>query len=252
MVGNRKGFTLIEVLAVTAIVVMVLAGILSFSIFGQKLFHSGARQGDLHSSVRLATERVIREVRYARDIMLLGETWDPSGVDTTDYTYIYHDSTSQTLMLLDSSGSRPLSNQIVSGVSFQAQGSMLLFTIHGENRSSSFTLDSSVQPMNVSGGISGPSSSSALCFSLPAVGAMPEPDPEDSGESEDPDPPDPGPDPPEESDPPYTQWNESTVYYTGDRVTQDGRAFEAKWYTQGANPLTNSGQWDVWKEVFDY
>ncbi|MGI6365607.1 MAG: PilW family protein, partial [Bacillota bacterium] len=53
MVKNLRGFTLVEVLAVMAIFLLLLAGVYSFFISGQKLFLSGSRQTDLHGSVRL-------------------------------------------------------------------------------------------------------------------------------------------------------------------------------------------------------
>ncbi|GAF19163.1 5'-nucleotidase [Bacillus sp. JCM 19046] len=47
-----------------------------------------------------------------------------------------------------------------------------------------------------------------------------------------------------------TEWNEKEIYTAGDQVLYDGKLYEAKWWTQGENP-SQSGQWDVWKEVKD-
>src|SRR5712692_5641518 len=43
-------------------------------------------------------------------------------------------------------------------------------------------------------------------------------------------------------------WNSATVYTGGLRVSYNGIIYEAKWWTQGDNP-SQSGQWDVWKQV---
>ncbi|MDQ0273560.1 carbohydrate-binding protein [Cytobacillus purgationiresistens] len=48
----------------------------------------------------------------------------------------------------------------------------------------------------------------------------------------------------------HETWSPDKVYVAGDRVSHDGRVFEAKWWTKGENPL-KSGQWDVWKEIKD-
>ncbi|MCM2676743.1 5'-nucleotidase C-terminal domain-containing protein [Alkalicoccobacillus plakortidis] len=45
------------------------------------------------------------------------------------------------------------------------------------------------------------------------------------------------------------EWNEKTIYDTGDQVTVDGQVYEAKWWTQGQNPQNNSGTWEVWKKI---
>ncbi len=44
-------------------------------------------------------------------------------------------------------------------------------------------------------------------------------------------------------------WSASAVYTGGMRASKSGTIYEAKWWTQGNDPLTNSGQWDVWKVI---
>lgn len=43
-------------------------------------------------------------------------------------------------------------------------------------------------------------------------------------------------------------WNASTVYVGGDRVSHNGNAWRAKWWTLGEEPGT-TGQWGVWEEA---
>ena len=52
-------------------------------------------------------------------------------------------------------------------INFTAEGRILLFAIEGESGSESFTLDTSVRPLNLSGPISGADSSPVLRSSLP-------------------------------------------------------------------------------------
>ncbi|PFG43159.1 chitinase [Isoptericola jiangsuensis] len=43
-------------------------------------------------------------------------------------------------------------------------------------------------------------------------------------------------------------WSASKVYVGGNRVSHQGRLYEAKWWTTGENP-TQSGQWGVWRDL---
>ncbi len=43
-------------------------------------------------------------------------------------------------------------------------------------------------------------------------------------------------------------WNSTAVYTAGNRASRNGNVYEAKWWTQGDDPLL-SGQWDVWKLI---
>jgi chitodextrinase len=44
-------------------------------------------------------------------------------------------------------------------------------------------------------------------------------------------------------------WSPLTAYNGATRVSKNGTIYEAKWWTQNNDPLTNSGQWDVWKII---
>ncbi|SMC28223.1 Carbohydrate binding domain-containing protein [Andreprevotia lacus DSM 23236] len=46
----------------------------------------------------------------------------------------------------------------------------------------------------------------------------------------------------------YAAWNNDSVYLTGQRITRNGRNYEAKWWTQGNDP-TVSGQWGPWADL---
>ncbi len=43
----------------------------------------------------------------------------------------------------------------------------------------------------------------------------------------------------------YSEWNENTVYNSGDMVVYQNRIYKAKWWTQGEQPGTN----DVWEDT---
>ncbi|MFE9253508.1 chitinase [Streptomyces sp. NPDC007088] len=46
---------------------------------------------------------------------------------------------------------------------------------------------------------------------------------------------------------PANAWSASAVYVKGDRVTQNGHAWEAKWWTTGEKPGT-TGEWGAWQD----
>lgn len=46
------------------------------------------------------------------------------------------------------------------------------------------------------------------------------------------------------------EWSPSEVYTGGERVSYDGKIYEARWWTQGERP-DQSGQWGVWQYIED-
>lgn len=43
-------------------------------------------------------------------------------------------------------------------------------------------------------------------------------------------------------------WDAGTIYLKGDKVSQAGKNYEAKWWTQGEDP-TQTGTWGVWRDL---
>ncbi|WP_372076583.1 Ig-like domain-containing protein [Vibrio amylolyticus] len=42
-------------------------------------------------------------------------------------------------------------------------------------------------------------------------------------------------------------WDSATVYTSGDKVQQSNKAYSARYWTQGNDPVTASGPWDAWE-----
>jgi prepilin-type N-terminal cleavage/methylation domain-containing protein len=193
MVKNTRGFTIIEVMAVLAIVALLMAGLFSFFFFNQKMYSTGSSQANLHSTLRQTAERISSELRYVWRLSLLNEDeWDPEDVNTENFNYIYYDPEAKTVFLLNKEGRHPLSDQVISGISFEAKGSILLFTLDGVSGKTSFTLQSSVRPLNYNAAIAVPENPIAVRFipfelgsppDLPESPESPEEDP-DNGDSE--------------------------------------------------------------------
>lgn len=62
---NERGFTLAEMLVVCAIVGLVMAGLLGLVMSGQQAYWFGTTQVDAQQTVRVALERLVREIRAA-------------------------------------------------------------------------------------------------------------------------------------------------------------------------------------------
>jgi vibriolysin len=44
-------------------------------------------------------------------------------------------------------------------------------------------------------------------------------------------------------------WSSSRVYNNGDKASQNGKEYQANWWSQGDSPADNSGQWQVWSLI---
>lgn len=149
MVRDQRGYTLIEILAVLVIVLMLLGAVSTVMIFSQRLFISGSQQVNLHNDLRLASEKITRELRFAFFLEIIDESdWDVSTVDSAEYSYIYLDRETNTLIKLKDSKSNAISENVISDVFFVGNVSTLLFTLDGEGGGASYSLDSSVRLLN--------------------------------------------------------------------------------------------------------
>ena len=67
---NQKGFTLVELIVVLAIIALVMGVMSSVFIAATKTFEKGLDQYDLQANIRLASDFIINEVRNASEISL--------------------------------------------------------------------------------------------------------------------------------------------------------------------------------------
>jgi prepilin-type N-terminal cleavage/methylation domain-containing protein len=82
---NQRGFTLAEMLVVCAIVGLVMASLLGLIMQGQQAYWFGTTQVDGQQAVRVALERMAKEIREAGYEPLPGETDPTACPNSTNY-----------------------------------------------------------------------------------------------------------------------------------------------------------------------
>jgi prepilin-type N-terminal cleavage/methylation domain-containing protein len=83
--NNQRGFTLAEMLVVCAIVGLVMASLLGLTMQGQQAYWFGTTQVDGQQTVRVALERMAKELREAGYEPLPGETDPTACPNATNY-----------------------------------------------------------------------------------------------------------------------------------------------------------------------
>ena len=83
--NNQRGFTLAEMLVVCAIVGLVMASLLGLVMQGQQAYWFGTTQVDGQQTVRVAIERMAKEIREAGYEPLPGETDPAACPNATNY-----------------------------------------------------------------------------------------------------------------------------------------------------------------------
>lgn len=175
MLRNQHGFTLIELLAVLVIFMLLIFSVSFLFTTAQRLYVAGSQQSSLHGDLRLTAEKISRELRFAYYLEILDESvWDIDSIDTSEYSYIYLDRSTNTIIQVNESGSHSLSSNTIADVSFVGNVSTLLFTLYGESGGQSYSLDSSVRLLNYRCNFHNPDNPIALRYSLDPDFLIPE------------------------------------------------------------------------------
>jgi len=82
---NSKGYTLIELIIVIAILGIVISLGFSFFFFGNSSFSKGQNQSTIQHSVRMASRYITDEIRTAKDVRIMKE----KPIVFEEYNYIY-------------------------------------------------------------------------------------------------------------------------------------------------------------------
>lgn len=71
--GAEKGFTLMEVLAAVSVFALIMGSVFSLYIFGINTYKAGSNRVDLQQNIRLASDFITRELRYAHTFAQISE-----------------------------------------------------------------------------------------------------------------------------------------------------------------------------------
>jgi len=88
MAKEQAGLTVVELLIAVTILVFVLAGAYTFFSFGWRSFDRGTDRAVVQNNLRMATEAITNEVRYAESLFIIDGTTVPDPVVDDDF-YIF-------------------------------------------------------------------------------------------------------------------------------------------------------------------
>jgi len=89
IVTDQRGFTLAELLVVTAVLGIVLAGVMMIQQSGQQAYVMGSNRVETQQNARVALDDMTRELRSARAVTTLGGTTDITFSDQNGATIRY-------------------------------------------------------------------------------------------------------------------------------------------------------------------
>lgn len=96
LIRNNKGITLVELLISLSIAIVILGLIFSLFFFGNTTYSSGTTQNNIQTDLRLASDIIRDNVRYASDLTVINT--DGTGLDA-NLNYVYLSSDSQSIKL---------------------------------------------------------------------------------------------------------------------------------------------------------
>lgn len=152
---KSKGFTLVELLVTIVILSIVLSAAFAFFIFGNKTYNKGIDQYSVQSNIRLASDYITKEIRYATQIEVLpfDSTIEDivnnplANMDAYENYIVYHDEEIKRV-------SRYMSDGYFIGaggnLNFSSpSGKILNVHIDGVDNGQVYDIDSEVSPLNL-------------------------------------------------------------------------------------------------------
>ena len=163
----QKGLGLIELMLALALLGLVLALGYSFFFFGTEAFDTGESRQNVQQNVRNLADAITDEVRFATNVDILSGVEDIPQNDGNYYIFIENDQ----LYFQDEDGDRSAmpgavdDGTVIDSISFSGEGNRILeFTINASKNQQNYQVESSVEPLNLTGSIDGDDGGVAIGF----------------------------------------------------------------------------------------
>ncbi|HHX74446.1 MAG TPA: hypothetical protein GX699_06045 [Firmicutes bacterium] len=166
--GNEKGISLIELVVVLALLTVVLAAGFNFFSSGMTIFAFADKRASVQQAVRLVSDAVTREIRYAEEAIII-DVSDPSAFADTGYNYIYQEGNTVKLRRKGSATGSPIAGaagevSLEINFSYVSTDNILDYTVSGEQPGSApYSVTASVMLLNADS-VEGEESGRALKF----------------------------------------------------------------------------------------
>jgi len=138
-VYEDRGFTLIEVLAAVTVFVLLIGTTISLFIFYINIFQSDIDRLDLQQNVRIATDFLIRELRYADDLQMISNTEICYRLPEDTNTYAIKKKNKEIVILSNKNENKIAYNINFLHFNWDEQRKILSFEIQGKGDNNKYT-----------------------------------------------------------------------------------------------------------------
>jgi prepilin-type N-terminal cleavage/methylation domain-containing protein len=151
---SNKGLTIIELIISIAVLGIILISAYSFLFFSNRTFSKGVTQRNVQSNIRIATDYITSQIRYATAVKILDsidnvKILDPLNNINAYENYIFYDSGK--IVRLSRYNSNSFYVGVGGGIEFSSMANekILKFIIRAVDGKQSYAIQSEVRPLNL-------------------------------------------------------------------------------------------------------
>jgi prepilin-type N-terminal cleavage/methylation domain-containing protein len=148
--AKYKGFTLVEVILSMALLGLIVSLAFSLFFFGLNTFGLGEKQADVQFDVRMASQFISHEVRYAKEVEILNSL--PATLDNSFYIYVKEESNGTKYIFsksLTEEKKFAVGNNTDIMFNSSSPGKTLYFNIYDMAKGTPYTIESEVYIQNL-------------------------------------------------------------------------------------------------------
>jgi len=181
---SQNGFALVELIITLSLLSIIMALGYTFFSFGTGSYDTGGSQQNVQQNVRNLANAITDEVRFATNIQIIDDASNIPLNDGNYYIFLQNDK----IYFQDIDGDRAVmpvvieDGTVINSLSFTGTGNYILdFTINASKNQQTYQVASSVQPLNLTGPITGIDDGEALGFSTQDIRMLASPNSITSG-----------------------------------------------------------------------